>query len=172
MLVNFTPIPVVEPGKKRRANAKDPVLTKITHFHEDFTLQDLLSKILVTLKREDLIAHSWLYHGHALEESDLISVSYTIPRHVLEQIIINDTADFKQMVEEATFKLAAEAKLFIIEKKVCLASLLLHIITDNDPSVSQTHGEDDPDEESEHEETTGCKKQKVGYYLHVYLRFS
>lgn len=123
MLVNFTPIPVVEPGKKRRANAKHPVLTKIIHFHEDFTLQDLLSKILMTLKREDLITHSWLYHGRELVESNSISVSYTIPRRVLEQIIINDDADFKQMVEEATFKLAAEAKLFIVEKKVCLALL-------------------------------------------------
>jgi hypothetical protein len=104
LTVLFTPIPVVNRTKRRRANAKTPVLSKLTYFHEDFTLQDFLAKALILMKREDLITYSWLYQGQDLDEPNSFTASYTIPRRVIEQIAINDDHDFKQMVEEATKK--------------------------------------------------------------------
>ena len=117
--VLFTPIPSANPSKKRRANAKVPVVSKLTFFHEDFKFQDFLSKMILLINRRDLIRHSWLYHGGELDEPDSIEMSYTIPRRVTDQIAINGERDFKQMVEEATKKDTAEVKLYIIEQKVC-----------------------------------------------------
>ena len=94
-------------------------MSKLTYFHEDFTLQDFLAKALILMKRDELITHSWLYQGRDLDEPNSFTASYTIPRRVIEQIAINDDRDFKQMVEEATKKGAAEVKLYIVEQKVC-----------------------------------------------------
>ena len=93
-------------------------MSKLVYFHEDFTFQDFLSKVVILIKREDLIGHSWLYQGQELDEPDSFVMSYTIPRRVTEQIAINDECDFKQMVEEATKKYAAEVKIYMVEQKV------------------------------------------------------
>jgi hypothetical protein len=123
LTVLFTPIPVVDRTKRRRANAKAPLLSKITYFHEDFAMKDFLVKALILMKRDDLIMHSWLYQGHDLDEPNSFTASYTIPRCVIEQIAINEDRDFKQMVEEATKKGTAEVKLYIVEQKVCAATV-------------------------------------------------
>jgi hypothetical protein len=77
------------------------------------------------MKREDLMAHSWLYQGQDLDEPNSFTASYTIPRRVIEQIAINEDRDFQQMVEEATKKGAAEVKLYIFEQKVYAATVTL-----------------------------------------------
>jgi hypothetical protein len=119
----FSPIPTANRSKKHRANAKAPVVSRLTYFHEDFAFQDFLSKMILLIAREDLIAHSWLYQGQELDEPDSFTLSYTITRRVTEQIAINNGRDFKQMVEEATKKQAAEVKVYIVEQKVCADSV-------------------------------------------------
>jgi hypothetical protein len=80
------------------------------------------------MKREDLMAHSWLYQGRDLDKPNSFTASYTIPWRVIEQIAINEDHDFKQMVEEATKKGAAEVKLYIVEQKVCAATVTLQTL--------------------------------------------
>jgi len=156
MTIIFTPLPSVAPGKKRRANAKAPVVKKISYFHESFALKDFLSKVFIILKRDDLIEHPWLYHGHERDEPNSFSTSYTVPWRVVEQVEINEDEDYQQMVkEEATQKISAEVKVFIIEQKVCC--LLPYYVSTT--QMIQTQGEDDPDEDSEHEEVTARKKK-------------
>jgi len=158
MTIIFTPLPSVAPtGKKRRANAKAPVVTKISYFHESFALKDFLSKVFIILKRDDLIEHSWLYHGHERDEPNSFSTSYTVPRRVVEQIEIHEDEDYQQMVKEATQKISAEVKVFIVEQKVCCLPPCYIFTT----QMTQTQGEDDPDEDSEHEEAAARKKKKV-----------
>jgi hypothetical protein len=50
LTVLFTPIPVVDQTKRRQANAKAPLLSNITYFHEDFALKDFLAKALILMK--------------------------------------------------------------------------------------------------------------------------
>jgi len=136
MTIIFTPLPSVVQSKKRRANAKAPVVTKISYFHESFALKDFLSKVLIILKRDDLMEHSWLYHGHEREEPNSFSTSYTVPRRVVDQVEIREDEDYKQMVEEATQKISAEVKVFIIEHKVCFIPLL-HFQCSNDTDAGR-----------------------------------
>lgn len=159
MIVNFTPIHVADRSKKRRANAKAPSVTKILHFHEDFTLRDVLSKILTQIKGERLIAHSWLFRGQELDEPDSFSMSYTIPRRVTEQITINEESDYHEMIEEATKKTAAEVKVYIVELKVryIISILGLFQLT----FLAYRQNEDELEEELEHEEAPASKKKKA-----------
>lgn len=154
----FTPLPSVAPVKKRRANAKAPIVTKISYFHENFTMKDFLSKVTTILKHDDLLEMSWLYHGYEREEPNSFSVFYTVPRRVIEQVEIHENEDYMQMVQEATQKNSAEVKVFIIEQKVCFISLLFF-----NAQITQTQGEDDDDSASEHEEAAARKKKKVRY---------
>jgi hypothetical protein len=101
-----------------------PVITKIGYFYKKFALKDFVSKIVIVLKRDDLLEKSWLYHGYEREEPNSFSIFYTIPRRVVDQVEIHESEDYKQMVEEATQKNSAEVKVFIIEQKVCFTSLL------------------------------------------------
>lgn len=87
-------------------------------FHEDYGLPEFIVKAFRTLDRADLIEHSWLYHGQALDTPNSFSMAYTIPRKFTDQVQINNVDDFKQMVKEATYKIAAEVKLFLVEHKV------------------------------------------------------
>jgi hypothetical protein len=120
MTLVFTPLPPPpKDGKRRRSNAKAPSVTKINYFHEDFALQDLISKAVHLLERLDLIEGSWLYQGRELDNEDSFSLCYTIPHHVTEQVVISGDADFKQMIEEVTNKAVAKVKLFLMVNKVC-----------------------------------------------------
>lgn len=120
MTVLFTPLVAPpEPGKKRRANAKPSVITKIDHFHEDIPLRDFVVKAITCLKREDLFEQSWIFQGHELNEPNSFSLSYTIPRCVTDQVEIGDEKDYKHMLEEATNKSPHEVKVYIAENKVC-----------------------------------------------------
>ena len=122
MTIIFMPLPSVVQSKKCRANA--PVITNISYFHESFALKDFLSKVLIILKHDDCMEHSWLYHGHEHEEPNSFSTSYTVPWHLVDQVEIHEDEDYKQIIEEATQKIFAEVKVFIIENKVCFIPLL------------------------------------------------
>ncbi|KAF8958724.1 hypothetical protein BDZ97DRAFT_1915991 [Flammula alnicola] len=142
MTLLFTPlIAPLEPGKKRRANAKPPVMTRIDHFHEDVPLRDFLIKALTSLKREDLFECSWLFQGQELDDADSFSLSYTIPRRVTDQVVVVNEKDYKQMVEEASNKSPFEVKLYVVENKT-------------------GNGDDNSEEEAEHEEATGSRKKQ------------
>jgi len=124
----FTPLPTRPTnGKRPRSNAKAPTVTKINHFHEDFGFRDFLIKLVSLLEREDLLEGSCLYQGGELDNDseDSFSLAYTIPRHVTVQVRITNEGDFVQMRDEATKKLSAEVKVYIIEKKVRF--ILLHL---------------------------------------------
>jgi hypothetical protein len=130
----FTPLPSAAPVKKRRANAKAPVITKISYFHEKFALKDFLSKVTTILKRNDLLEKSWLYQGYECEEPNSFSIFYTVPRRVVDQVEMHEDEDYVQMIEEATQKNSAEVKVFIVEKKVCFTSLLSFQCSNNTDS--------------------------------------
>jgi hypothetical protein len=120
MVVVFTPLPKPPAkGKRPRTNAKPATVSKISHFHEDFTLRDFLTKVLDMNKRLDLLNGSSLYHGEELDDGDSLSLSYTILRRVTEPISITCEEDFTQMKDIATKKTEAEVKLYLVEKKVC-----------------------------------------------------
>ncbi len=120
MTIMFTALlSPLDAGKKRRANAKPPVLTKIEHFHEDMPLRDFLTKLIILIKRQDLFETSWLFHGDELDTDDCFTLSYTIPRRVTDQVIISDGRDYKEMVDEASNKSPHEVKVYMIEKQVC-----------------------------------------------------
>lgn len=126
MTLLFTPLLAPpEAGKKRRANAKPPVMTRIEYFHEDVPLRDFLIKTLTSIKRRDLFESSWLFQGRELDGNDCFIFSYTIPRRVTDQVIISDEKDYKQMVVEALSKSPFELKVYIVEKKVCHFKYLL-----------------------------------------------
>jgi len=121
MTINFTPIPPpLEAGKKRRANAKAPVITKIGYFHEDMGLREFLTKVVTLLKHEYLLEQSHLYSHQTFDENepDSFTATYTVPRKVKDAIQLNDPTDFEQMVHEATSQKSAEIKLSIVEHKV------------------------------------------------------
>jgi hypothetical protein len=124
-------------------------------------------KTIFLINRDDLIPHSWLYHGQELDEPDTFTMSYTIPRRITDQIAINGERDFKQMVEEATKKDNAEIKVYIIEQKVCVDSGLSNL----EYMTHRLQNEDEPDEDLEHEEAAGPahKKKKVHNFLLHYL---
>ena len=107
-------------GKRPRSNAKPKTITKICYFHEDYALRDIIVKVLDTLDRRDLFQYSWLYREEEFDKGNSFSLFYTIPCRVTKQVEINGKDDFKQMVEEATYKPAAEVKIFLTEKKVSL----------------------------------------------------
>ena len=50
MVINFTPLPVAVAGRKRRANTKNPVISKIGWFHEDVGLKELIVKVSDAVK--------------------------------------------------------------------------------------------------------------------------
>ena len=119
MVILFTPVPKPQPNVKRRqANAKPASVSKISHFHEDFTLRDFLTKVLDTHKQVDLLNGSSLYRGEELDDDNSFSLSYTIPRCVIEPVLIACEADFMQMRADATKKIEAEVKLYVVENKV------------------------------------------------------
>ena len=112
-------------GQKRRANAKPPVITKIEYFHEDVPLRDFLTKVLISVKRQDLFESSWLFHSHELDRGDSFTLLYTIPRRVTDQIVISNGRDYKEMVDEATNKSPHEVKVYIVKNQVCPLSFCL-----------------------------------------------
>jgi len=120
MTILFTPLPApLAPGKKCWVNARQPVIMKINYFHEDIPLCNVLTKTLtMNLNREDLFECSWLFQGEQLDDPNSLSLSYTIPCQVTDQVNISNKKDYKQMVDEATSKSPFEVKLFIIENKV------------------------------------------------------
>ena len=96
---------------------------KINHFHEDVPLHNFLSKAIGTnLKCNDLFEHSWLFQGHELDNADSFSLSYTILRHVTDQVNIGNDKDYAQMVTKVTNKSPFEVKLFIGKNQVCYLS--------------------------------------------------
>jgi len=105
-------------GKRPRSNAKPPTITKINHFHEDFRFRDLIVKLVNLVEQDDLLDGSWLYHGSELNNGDSFSLAYTIPCRVTVQVRITCEEDFVQMKDEATKKIAAEVKFFVIKNKV------------------------------------------------------
>lgn len=119
MTVLFTPLHRLEAGKKRRANAKPPVITKIEYFHEDVPLRDFLTKILTSVKREDLFESSWLFRGRNLDRNNCFTLSYTIPQRVTDQIIVSNLRDYSEMVDQATSKSPHEVKVYVVEQQVC-----------------------------------------------------
>ncbi|KDR74191.1 hypothetical protein GALMADRAFT_21465, partial [Galerina marginata CBS 339.88] len=142
MTLLFTPLLApLEAGKRRRANAKPPVTTKIEYFHEDVPIRDFVIKALDSVKRTDLFESSWIFQGHELNTDDCFTLSYTIPRRVTDQVIVSNEKDYKQMIEEITSKSPFEVKVFIVENKT-------------------GGGEDESEEEAEHEEVTGSRKKQ------------
>jgi hypothetical protein len=126
MTLLFTPLVATpEAGRKRRANAKPPIMTRIEYFHEDVPLRDFLIKTLTSIKRPDLFESSWLFQGRELDGNDCLMLSYTIPRRVTDQVIISDEKDYKQMVDEASSKSPFELKVYVVEKKVCQLQISL-----------------------------------------------
>ena len=162
----FTPL-LAHPtnGKRPRSNAKPPTITKINHFHEDYGFRDLLVKLVNVLERDDLLNGSWLYHGSELDNGDSFSLAYTIPRRVTVQVRITCEEDFVQMRDEATKKIAAEVKFYIVENKVHLIPSLSSNAPLCLPGTPQKHGDDEPSDDSDHEENTRSKK-KVSSYMH------
>ncbi|KJA25411.1 hypothetical protein HYPSUDRAFT_109643, partial [Hypholoma sublateritium FD-334 SS-4] len=143
MTILFTPLVTpTDAGKKRRANAKPLVMTKIEYFHEDVPLRDFLTKILASLKRQDLFESSWLFQGHELDRGDCFALSYTIPRRVTDQVVIGDGKDYKEMVHEASSKLPHEVKVYMVENQIGGG--------DNDAR----------EEEGDDEEVTGSRKKQ------------
>ena len=128
MTVLFTPLRPLEAGKKRRANAKPPVITKLEYFHEEVPLRDFLTKILMSVKREDLFESSWLFRVRNLDRNDCFTLSYTIPRRVTDQIIISNLRDYSEMVDQATSKSPHEVKVYVIENQVCPFALVRFFI--------------------------------------------
>jgi hypothetical protein len=132
MTINFTPIPPpLEAGKKRQANTKAPVITKIGYFHEDMGLHKFLAKVVALLKHEYLLEQSHLYSYETFEENEPNSfiATYTVPQKVKDPIQLNDPVDFKQMVHEATSQKSAEIKLSIVEHKVCSLLVLEGVLS-------------------------------------------
>ena len=170
MTVLFSPLlpPLrVENGKKRRANAKPPVTTRIEYFHEDVPLRNFLVKALDSVKRNDLFECSWIFQGHELDTDDCLTLSYTIPRRVTDQIVISNERDYKQMMDEITSKSPFEVKVYIVENKVYNFDCHQSFLSNN--TMETGGGEDDSEEEPEHEEATGSrKKQKVCYSFYAY----
>lgn len=106
--------------KKRRANAKPPVTTKVVYMHEKTTFIDGLVQIIGrALNRKDL-CRGGLDGDGALEEQTaaLFSLEYTIPRTQLKDVELCSEGDWKTFLEEAGKKVAAQGKLVIREKKV------------------------------------------------------
>jgi len=162
MTILFTPLPApLAPGKKRRVNTKQPVITKIDYFHEDVPVRNFLTKTLsINLKCEDLFESSWLFQGEQLDDPDSFSLSYTIPHRVTDQVNITNEKDYKQMVDKATSRSPFEVKLFIIENKVCRIKFFCTLCYN--AFIQTGHGEDNPEEEAEHDEAVvSRKKQKV-----------
>ncbi|KAF9030612.1 hypothetical protein BJ165DRAFT_932956 [Panaeolus papilionaceus] len=116
MNIVFTPLE--KPGSKKRANAKATVISRIDYFHEDFTLRDLLVKVFSGFKQDNILNGSWLYHDRELDKPDTFSMTYTVPRKVTDQAAVLSKADFANLKKEATFKPAAEVKLFFVESQV------------------------------------------------------
>ncbi|KDR71157.1 hypothetical protein GALMADRAFT_25054, partial [Galerina marginata CBS 339.88] len=142
MTLLFTPLLApLEAGKRRRANAKPPVTTKIEHFHEDVPLCDFVIKALDSVKRTDLFGLSWIFQGHELDTDDCFTLSYTIPRRVTDQVTVSNEKDYSQMIDEITSKSPFEVKVFMVENKT-------------------GGGEDDSEEDAEHDEVAGSRKKQ------------
>lgn len=171
-MILFTPLVTpTDAGKKRRANAKPPVMTKIEYFHEDVPLRDFLTKILASLKRQDLFESSWLFQGHELDRGDCFALSYTIPRRVTDQVVISDGKDYKEMVHEASSKLPHEVKVYMVENQVCRLPSACTYCFPADYMMEIGGGDNDArEEEGDDEEVTGSrKKQKVRYFsTHIF----
>ena len=119
MVILFTPLPKpTANGKWRCANAKPASVSKISHFHEDFELRDFLTKMLDIHKCVDLLNGSSLYRGDEVNDNESFLLSYTIPRRVIEPVLITCEEDFMQMRGDATKKLEAEVKVYIVKNKV------------------------------------------------------
>jgi hypothetical protein len=127
LTIQFTPLPkALLKGKKIRANAKPPSITKVAYIHEDFSAKDALVYVFSkTLEREDLLVDSWLYAGQAKEEIDPFSLRYTIPRSNLTNVSLNVRTrdeDYTEMIQQATKKGSPKIKLDIIENKALFSS--------------------------------------------------
>ena len=123
--ITFMPlVPLQNPGKRARANAKAVSISKFSYFHEDYELRDFLVKIITALDRLDLLEFSWLYNGE-LDTPNSFTVTYTIPRRVTAQVAIVKDTDYVAMMKEAVKKKDAEIKVFITEHKVCQLDHLL-----------------------------------------------
>lgn len=121
MTIAFTPLQPSEAGKKRRANAKAPVISKIEYFHKDASMRDFLAKMLLSLKRDDLFETSWLFRGRDLHQNNSFMLAYTIPRRVTDQVVITEEKDYREMVDQATDRAPNELKVYLVEQQVsCL----------------------------------------------------
>ena len=106
--------------KKRRANAKPPVTTKVVYMHEKTKFLDGLIQIIGrALNRKDLCKGGLDEHENLSERTAaLFSLEYTIPHTQLKDVELCSEGDWITFLKEAGKKAAAQGKLVIREKKV------------------------------------------------------
>ncbi|KAH6869009.1 hypothetical protein BKA70DRAFT_1132100 [Coprinopsis sp. MPI-PUGE-AT-0042] len=135
----FTPL--LDPKKKRRANAKAPTVNYSMSFHEEFAFRDWLVKVVTTIGRQDLLQGSCLYKEVECDDTDSFILSYTVPRKVSDAIVLQNEEHFQELVETVC-QMGKDnwCKINVIEQK--------------------TSDESDPEDEDEESEDEGRRRKK------------
>lgn len=112
----FSALPCLNAGAKRRKNAAPPkAVSKIFFIHEDMTFKDVLTKLVLTLKREDL------FDGFSLDDGTIaqapFDLLYSIARTSSKNIDLQTVEDFATMMAEITTKSRPSLVISMTEKK-------------------------------------------------------
>ncbi|KAG0709495.1 hypothetical protein DFH29DRAFT_788789, partial [Suillus ampliporus] len=114
--VLFTPLQLFDP--KRRKNAKPTTITKIVYIHEDMSMKDMITKVLDSIKRRNLLQTSWLYAGFELEGSDSLTFTYTVYRSQNKDVFLDNEDDYLELCTQVQDTRKAEVTLKLVEQKV------------------------------------------------------
>jgi hypothetical protein len=113
--VQFTPLPKPT-DKKCRKNAASKLVAKIIFVHEDMSLHDALTKIIIQLKREYMFQDLHIQDGEIRQAP--FDLNYTIARTTSKNIEIQNQTDYLQMTNDVAKKVNAAVTISMKEKKV------------------------------------------------------
>jgi hypothetical protein len=118
--LHFTPLVHQKAGgAKCRKNAAAPKTTsKILFVHEDMPFREFTTKIIITIKREDLFEGMQVTDGKITDTP--YDLHYTIARTAYKNIELQTNADFAAMMAEVQSKLRPALVLTMAEKKVIM----------------------------------------------------
>jgi hypothetical protein len=161
MVIAF--MPLENPKKKRRANAKRQTQNSVAHFHEEFEFKDWLVKVVAAVGRQDLLANSALYNRTASANS--FTLSYTVPRKVTDEILIRNEDDFKEMVDAVCSMNSDNRCRISIEEqvvdKVSISQLYAHCASFAEPFIKPSgHGSEADESENDESEDDSRKRKK------------
>jgi hypothetical protein len=131
--VSFQPLlPPLKLGEKRHKNAKPKAINHITYIHEEQGLSEFLDTVIDDINEASNLAFS-IANRSGLLDTDSFTLEYTINHSDSKDILIQNIADYKALIDEITTLncAAASFKLLITEQNVsfegCTCRLTKHI---------------------------------------------